>query len=46
MSTSTDIYDTEFEDDNSDIEDEEEGYSPRISLNSVRLSYDRITGTS
>lgn len=32
MSTATEMYDTEFEDDASDIE---EDYSPRISLNSV-----------
>lgn len=33
MSSSTDIYDTEFEDDGSEIE--EGDYSPRISINSV-----------
>lgn len=32
LSTATEMYDTDFEDDNSDIEEE---YSPRISLNSV-----------
>jgi hypothetical protein len=41
LSEATEMYDTEFEEDeNSDIEGEEEeaeGYSPRISLNSVRL---------
>ncbi len=38
LSTGTEMYDTDFEDDNSDIEEdeEEEDYSPRISLNSVR----------
>jgi hypothetical protein len=35
LSTATEMYDTDFEDDNSDIEEEE--YSPRISLNSVRF---------
>jgi hypothetical protein len=36
MSTATEIYDTDFEEDNSDIEEDEQSYSPRISLNSVR----------
>jgi hypothetical protein len=39
ISTATEIYETDFEEDNSDIEEEEEEeeeYSPRISLNSVR----------
>ena len=35
MSTATEIYDTDFEEDNSDIEEDEQSYSPRISLNSV-----------
>ena len=36
MSSSTEMFDTEFEDDNSEIEEEEEeDYSPRISINSV-----------
>ena len=32
LSTATEMYDTDFEEDTSDIEEE---YSPRISLNSV-----------
>lgn len=36
MSTATEIYDTDFEEDNSDIDEDEQSYSPRISLNSVR----------
>jgi hypothetical protein len=35
MSTATEMFDTDFEDDGSDIE---EDYSPRISLNSVRVA--------
>lgn len=38
MSAATEIYDTEFEDDGSDIEIEEEEYSPRVSINSVCAS--------
>jgi len=34
LSTATEMYDTDFEDDTSDVE---EDYSPRISINSVRL---------
>ena len=37
VSTATEIYDTDFEEDNSDIEEDEQAYSPRISLNSVRF---------
>lgn len=39
ISNATEMFDTDFEDDdnNSDIDDDEE-YSPRISLNSVRVS--------
>lgn len=40
MSTATEMYDTDFEDDNSDIEEEEEEVeiSPRLSMNSVSAS--------
>ena len=43
ISNATEMFDTDFEEDdnNSDIEDEEE-YSPRISLNSVRSYFASI----
>jgi hypothetical protein len=40
MSTATEMYDTDFEEDNSDIEEDEEeehGNSPRLSMNSVSV---------
>jgi hypothetical protein len=46
LSTATEMYDTDFEEDTSDIEEEEEEeeYSPRISLNSVGFDIHLVRG--